>query len=129
MDINNTDTSVGHEVSPAHSTGDRIYMCLHSCSPKLPVCQWGGELAESQPTSRELSALQDTTERLQKEVLPLGYWNFIIPDQNDDLKDLVQDDYVSGKTSLERAPGNGKNMREGARKLASAQTPALTSSS
>lgn len=56
-----------------------------------------GELAESQPASRELSALQDTTERLQKEVLPLGYWNFIIPDQNDDLKDLVQDDYASGK--------------------------------
>ena len=90
------------------------------------------EPAERWSSSGESSAAPDTAERLQEEILPLGYWNFIIPDQTDILKDLVQINYISGKKkkkSSELAPGDGKTMAKGARKphLASTRPPALTS--
>lgn len=74
------------------------------------------EPAERWSSSGESSAAPDTAERLQEEILPLGYWNFIIPDQTDDLKDLVRINYISGKKKKgsELAPGDGKTMAKGA---------------
>lgn len=73
------------------------------------------EPAERWSSSGESSAAPDTAEKLQKEILPLGYWNFIIPDQTDDLKDLVRINYISGekkKKGSELAPGDGKTMQK-----------------
>lgn len=65
-------------------------------APGAACLSLGWEPAESWSSSGESSAAPDTAEMLQEEILPLGYWNFIIPDQTDDLKDLVQDNYISG---------------------------------
>lgn len=61
VNINNADTSVGHEVSPPHSTGNSIYTCLYSWPLKLPV-SWGqGSQPRAGLTSRKQSVAQDTT--------------------------------------------------------------------
>lgn len=91
MNISNADTSVGREVSPPCSTGNNIYMCLYSCllppCPELSVSGVGNWLrANLQGT---ISSTGHDTEKLQKEILPLYYWNFIIPDQNGELKEFV----------------------------------------
>lgn len=119
---------------PLHTAPGTVFTRVCAAGPRscLPVAGAAClSLAESWSSSGESSAAPDTAERLQEEIPPLGYWNFIIPDQTDDLKDLVQDNYISGgkKKSSELAPGDGKTEAKGARKphVASAQPPALTS--
>lgn len=107
MNIKSADASVGHQVSSPCSPGNSIFVQLVPHTAHQP-----GSRPDPQCT---VNSPGDNTEKSWKEILPICYWNFRIPYQSDNFKDLDQVVYVSNKIkqNLKIAPDNGEDMRAG----------------
>ena len=91
-----------------HTALGTVLTCICTAGP--PHCPSAREQAQC-----TVNSPGDNTEKSQKEMLAVCYWNFIILYQGDNLKDLGQIVYVSNKIkqNLEITPDYGEDMRAG----------------
>lgn len=74
------------------------HVCTAGHQSRLPVSGVVSQLRAGLSSRAQLTISTGyNTEKLWKETLPLCYWNFITPDQSDNLKDMDQVIYVTKK--------------------------------
>lgn len=77
-----------------HTALGTVFTCIRTAVPSPPPRQAACQSMSRPDLQGTVNSTRYNTKKSQKEILPMCYWNFIIPYQNDNLKDVNQGVYV-----------------------------------